>query len=230
VRLKQAMKMTDDGAHRVAPLHQTYHHIWPLLRRTGMTEHDLTDYHGVAIPVWSVQQQHDVSHQRTAYGKGVSHIQSRVSAMMEAIERYSAEQLPRTIQCASYRQMCQQKACTIIPQQITQGVDATWSEDVVIEWLPGTDLNTHEEVWVPASCVLLHPEPLGPRFIPVRTSNGLASGNTLEEAICHSLYEMIERDAWSLAWLRAVTIPHIRRIAPLIVQHPGTVTWSDSDQ
>ena len=39
-------------------------------------------------------------------------------------------------------------------------------------------------------------------------TNGLASGNVLEEAICHALCEIIERDAISIAELCASSIPY----------------------
>ena len=39
-------------------------------------------------------------------------------------------------------------------------------------------------------------------------TNGLASGNVLEEAICHALCEVIERDAVSIADLCASSIPY----------------------
>ena len=38
-------------------------------------------------------------------------------------------------------------------------------------------------------------------------TNGLASGNVLEEAICHALCEVVERDASSLADLRSSAFP-----------------------
>jgi ribosomal protein S12 methylthiotransferase accessory factor len=66
-----------------------------------------------------------------------------------------------------------------------------------IPWYPGYDIMRNEEVWVPAHAVF-HPVPriMGKLF---RTStNGIASGNTYEEAVFHSLCELIERDAWSL--------------------------------
>ena len=32
----------------------------------------------------------------------------------------------------------------------------------------------------------------------VRNTNGLASGNVLEEAVLHGIFEVVERDAWSI--------------------------------
>ena len=43
---------------------------------------------------------------------------------------------------------------------------------------------------------------------PYSHTNGLASGNVLEEAICHALCEVIERDAVSIADLCASCIPY----------------------
>ena len=45
-------------------------------------------------------------------------------------------------------------------------------------------------------------------LFPYSHTNGLASGNVLEEAICHALFEVIERDAVSIAELSASSIPY----------------------
>jgi ribosomal protein S12 methylthiotransferase accessory factor len=42
-------------------------------------------------------------------------------------------------------------------------------------------------------------------------TNGLASGNCREEAICHALCELAERDAWAFAELGAYNMPRERR-------------------
>jgi len=50
---------------------------------------------------------------------------------------------------------------------------------------------------VPAHAVF-HPLPHNYRPLFRTNTNGLASGNTIEEAVFHALSEVIERDAWSL--------------------------------
>ena len=45
-------------------------------------------------------------------------------------------------------------------------------------------------------------------IFPYSHTNGIASGNVLEEAICHALCEVIERDAVSIADLCASCIPY----------------------
>lgn len=228
MQLASAIKVTYNGSHRVISPEQTYRRIRSLMEKIGVTDIlDMTDHYGVAIPIWSAwRRQGDNSSHIVSYGKGTNSVQSQVSAMMEALERYAAEQLPRTIKLSSYCAM-KQKFNALDPRTAARGANNAFSEHVELAWLPGTDLFTGEEQWAPASCVLLHPTLQGCQFVPMRTSNGLASGNILEEAICHSLCEMIERDAWTLAWLRAVTLPRIRTVARLILRHPGSGGWSN---
>jgi ribosomal protein S12 methylthiotransferase accessory factor len=85
---------------------------------------------------------------------------------------------------------------------------------MMMDWLPGHDLVSDEEIMVPASIALFRYTPPPPAINPFSYfhTNGLASGNVMEEAICHALCEVIERDAMSLADLRASAIPfHILR-------------------
>jgi ribosomal protein S12 methylthiotransferase accessory factor len=69
--------------------------------------------------------------------------------------------------------------------------------DRLIPWIEGFDIANDVPVLVPAHAVF-HPLPQKFRQIFRTNTNGLASGNTMEEAIFHALSEVIERDAWSL--------------------------------
>src|SRR5450432_2708380 len=71
---------------------------------------------------------------------------------------------------------------------------ATW------DWIEGWDLVAQEPVLVPAQAVTLDTCFTKPLVFDV-SSNGLASGNVLVEAIVHGACEVIERDAES-AWRR----------------------------
>jgi ribosomal protein S12 methylthiotransferase accessory factor len=78
-----------------------------------------------------------------------------------------------------------------------------------MDFVTGFDLFTNEEIIVPAPLALFRYSPNPPAVNPFafHHTNGLASGNVLEEAICHSLCEVIERDAMSIAELRASAMP-----------------------
>ncbi len=72
--------------------------------------------------------------------------------------------------------------------------DASW------RWIAGWDLVGGGEVLVPYDCVTLDTTFRRPPVFDV-SSNGLASGNVLVEAIVHGVAEVIERDA-EAAWRR----------------------------
>ena len=63
-------------------------------------------------------------------------------------------------------------------------------------------------MWLPLAMVLApyHGPGQGTWYA---SSNGLASGNTLEEAVCHALAELIERDAYTIALVRAELVPRV---------------------
>ena len=120
------------------------------------------------------------------YGKGATDIQAKVSACMEAIERFSA----------GYDESKIKKEADN-PINIKDLILPQYSDENVKEWVEGFDIINNETVDVPADAV----------FYPVYgklfrgNTNGLASGNNLDEAILHGTLEVIERDAWSLAEL-----------------------------
>jgi len=198
----------DDG-YRIVSFKHTYDRVMPVMGNLGLvTINDLTDYESLSIPVYAIERTtEDGRVEVISYGKGISSTQSKVSAMMEAIERHTANLLPSTIIYETYIEM-KKRNNVVIPDG-----EADIVGDVLIGWLPGKDILAQSEVWVPACDVLLSGEVSSHRQVDIRTTNGLASGNIVEEAVCHSLYELIERDAWTLAWLDSVTVPQMRHMA-----------------
>lgn len=69
--------------------------------------------------------------------------------------------------------------------------------DDPIAWVPGADLATGADRWIPADLVVFPPS-----RSPVRPpiTSGLALGNTAPETALAGLLEIIERDATMLAW------------------------------
>lgn len=209
-------------AHRVVDFDQTYQRVLPILDLIRASAPiDITDCRFLSIPTYAVSVEG-----HTAYGKGADHLQSQVSAMMEAVERYIARRLPPSTMLAKYAEMRQLHH--ILEPKTMIGPEVSIPDYACLEWIPGTDLITSTRIWVPAYYAVLKDNLAGPRLLKLRTTNGVASGNTFDEAVCHGLYELIERDAWTLAWLHSVTLPQMRHMAQSIKQgiKPG---WNDSD-
>ena len=61
------------------------------------------------------------------------------------------------------------------------------------------DLITRRPTFVPLNCVVAPYNPVSAMPLFYTSTNGLASGNTRLEALCHALCEVIERDATALA-------------------------------
>ncbi|HET7392128.1 MAG TPA: YcaO-like family protein, partial [Nitrososphaeraceae archaeon] len=95
------------------------------------------------------------------------------------------------------------------PEEVVEPMRFQYRNEMITDFLPGFDLFTGEEIMVPAALALFRYSPKAPAVDPFafHHTNGLASGNVEEEAICHALCEVIERDAMSLAELRASAIP-----------------------
>lgn len=177
---------------------------------------DITSLDRVGIPVFSSIRPTAGRGAVSVYnGKGATPTEARVSAIMEGIERYSAE-VPAgcKLMTESYSRIRKEypaldPTLLILPQRADPRMP--------IPWVSGYDLAGHEEVMVPASAVF-HPLP-GEYPQLFRTStNGLASGNTLEEAVFHALMEVIERDAWSLVETSRDTGPRVSNVSePLSV-------------
>ena len=81
-----------------------------------------------------------------------------------------------------------------------------------IKWAKALDLTNHQPVWVPFDAVSFDRTVANPRFW--HSSDGLASGNSWEEAVLHGLLERVERDALTL-WAVSSTQQSIsKRIDP----------------
>ncbi|MFI0938203.1 TOMM precursor leader peptide-binding protein [Streptomyces sp. NPDC021020] len=78
-----------------------------------------------------------------------------------------------------------------------------------IPWVWGWSLRDQLPVLVPEILVYYHaPGGLERRFVQ-ESSNGCASGGSLAEAVYHGLMEVVERDAFLLAWFGQARLPEI---------------------
>ena len=182
--------------HRAVSPESTLERIEPLLPQAGITRvADITGLDRLGIPVFSCIRPTAAGGAISVYnGKGATPIAARVSAIMEGIERCSAEMETPPVIVARYSDLFSRQPA-VDPVDLILPPDA--DPNAPLPWVTGYDIIGDEEVLLPAHAVY-HPvaKTCSPLF---RTNtNGIASGNTLEEAIFHGLMEVIERDAWSI--------------------------------
>lgn len=188
------------GAHREHSLSDTLERMLPRLRRMGVTRvADITGLDRLGIPVHNaiVPRSNDVL---SVYnGKGTTELQSRVGAIMEAAERYAASRPRPPAAVGSVRELSRTRRVLDLDRINIEPLPG-FTEETPISWLEGFDLLHERSVLVPMFLAGYYPLgiPETPPFA-VTTTNGLASGNCTEEAICHALCELIERDDWTMA-------------------------------
>ena len=138
-------------------------------------------------------------------GKGVDIDSAKASAMMEAIELWHAERIELPCLCASYQAM-RKKEKVIDLERLPLVKGARIRPDEQRCWLRGWDLFQEEEIWVPFEVVSMNTIGVNQAVMTfLTTSNGLASGNHILEAIEHALCEVIERDTHALDSARGMT-------------------------
>jgi len=195
---------------RICGPEQTWSRIEALLPRFGVTRLSrLTGLDRIGIPVWNAVSPNARSIVINQ-GKGITDIDAKVSAAMEALERAIAGEPLVPVRHASRRDFADAGE-TCLPLDIFVAAGRAFlSEDEKLDWLAGRDVVTGDRVWVPREAVCLDRTDVSPRFW--QSSDGLASGNSETEAILHGLLERIERDADRLWRL----LPRAGRIATAI--------------
>ena len=132
------------------------------------------------------------------FGKGVTAGQTLASACMEFIERQSAKMKPGDgLLEASYPEVASDARDPVL---FSIAKEAGYEPAKRIDWIWGYSLTRSEPALVPANLVFFPYETdPGEKYITWTDSNGLASGNNLEEAVLHGILEVIERDAVVIA-------------------------------
>ena len=114
--------------------------------------------------------------------------------MMEAIERYSGERCDAPVVAAAHVELSR-KHLTVDPDDILVPRAQNYRGDIELEWALGFDLVAAQPRFAPLNLVVCPYVPSGRPVIFFTSTNGLASGNTIEDALCHALCEINERDA-----------------------------------
>ena len=214
-------KRLDLASHRILPVKETLSLVTPFAERIGITRiADITGLDRIGIPV-SLAIRPNSKSVAVSQGKGISKDYARVSALMESIEIWHAENL----ECPIYygdAQTLQKQFRIVETGNLPKTPREGYSESVKTLWVTGLELYSDEKVLLPYEMVhadYTRPIPPGQGYFPAST-NGLASGNSDLEAVCHAICEVIERDALSLWHFTGPQRRLSKRIDPESVEDP----------
>ncbi len=185
--------------HRAIPPERTIANVEGKLRRAGVTRiAEITHLDRLGIPVYSAIRPGAAEGAVSIYaGKGATKNQAKASAMMEAFERYSAEiniEDAQMFETGLYGEIegAINPETLILPQQSYK------PDETRLDWVKTVDMTDDEEYLAPVNAIY-HPYiPRGGAVLFKSNTNGLASGNRIEEAVYHGITEVVERDAWSI--------------------------------
>lgn len=196
----RAMKAYRTGTHRMVSPEETLRRVAPLLAPAGITRiANLTGLDRTGIPVVSVMRPNSRS-LSVAQGKGITLAAAKASGVMEAIESFHAENIDHPLRLASHRDMLARGYRVADIGGLAHIRDGRFHPDLPLLWIEGRDLISGEATWLPYETVhasYILPLPAGSGCF-VASTNGLASGNSLPEAMSHAMAEIIERDATTL--------------------------------
>ena len=202
MKLNRCPKCSPETGIRIMPPAETLKRVLPLLGIAGLSApEDITKCDNLGIPVFSIDRQQTALGKPKYYnGKGVTTEQAEASAVMEAIERYSAEQRDTDDIVVGKYEEAKEAMLTVDPADLILPLnilDIYRYKDIA--WTKGFEMFRGEHILVPACAVYYPYTPNNDLQLFRWHTNGIASGNTMEEAILHALFEDIERDAWSIA-------------------------------
>jgi ribosomal protein S12 methylthiotransferase accessory factor len=145
-------------------------------------------------------------------GKGLTRAAARVGSIMEEVEKYCQDVYRPADELTGTYAGLRRRGDVIDPESLDLPYDSAYRERLPIAWAPCFDLLQSRWLLVPSARLVMarqapdiyYSERLGSK---VFTTNGLASGFTLEEAVLHGLCEFVER--------------HSQRMAELQIANPG---------
>lgn len=192
---RTSVKVTSIGTHRVRSAEETWKWIQPVLPHCGITRvADVTWLDEIGIPVFQAVRP-NARTLSVSQGKGATAMLAKVSAAMEAVELWHAENPDVSVTTATVEEIEGELGYPL--RMLPLATRHFVGPDCRFDWFPATRIDGTGPSYLPST--LLHLDScVDGRWTPAAfraTSNGLASGNVLDEAVLHGLYEVVERDA-----------------------------------
>lgn len=186
---------------RAVPFEQTLSILPQMRQRYGITRvPDTTYLDRTGIPTFGAMVPHSCDLLGVYNGKGMTRDAAMASAVMEATER----QIGSRINLPVFRE-----SMRVVAQRID--LDAMGARpnvrDMTVDCVLGTELLSGDAIPVPLAMVQC--PWYGEALFDKTTTNGLASGNNLTEAIYHAICELVERHAWSMYHVRCSVVPRM---------------------
>ena len=219
-----AAKAYRSGTHRTVAPDETLRRGLRYAPVMGITRiANVTGLDSIGIPVVMVCRPNSRS-LAVSQGKGLELAAAKASGLMESIETYHAETITLPLRLCSYEEI--RYTLPVVDVRRLPAVSTSpFNANSRILWCEGRDLMSGEPVWVPYE--LVHTDYTWPQAAGsgcfASTSNGLASGNHILEAISHGICEVVERDSTTLWRFRDQAARDSSRLDLATVDDPACI-------
>ncbi|MGW4799681.1 YcaO-like family protein [Nonomuraea sp. NPDC004297] len=205
------MKAVRAGTHRAVPPEETLRRLAPHLSRVGITRvADITGLDHIGIPVWQACRPMSTT-LSVSQGKGLTDALARASAVMESIELWHAESAEVKVRRAAADEL--RPELTYDPVRLPLAPGGLLTGRTRLDWAAARPVlagpGDERPRWIPHEVIRLDGTVRDRWTIPLfsPSTNGLAGGNTLDEALLHGLLEVVERDVLAAGHERVLLDP-----------------------
>jgi YcaO-like protein with predicted kinase domain len=198
-RDERACKGHRRGTHRLVEPRATFERVAPMRAQMGITRvANVTGLDRIGLPVVMVCRPNSRSI-AVSQGKGLDLDAARASGLMEAVETYHAERIDLPLKLTSFEDL-RERHRVIDVDGLPRVAHGRFGPHLRSLWIEGQDLISTAPIWLPYEVVHTDytlPGPAGSGCF-LASTNGLASGNHLLEAVNHAICEVVERDSTSV--------------------------------
>ncbi|MDQ8706932.1 YcaO-like family protein [Streptomyces sp. LHD-70] len=201
-------KVHFDGTHRVRRPEETWAAVDARREAFGITRvADVTGLDTLGVPV-AVVVRPAARSLTVSPGQGTSPLLARISAVMAALERWHAEYACPPAELRNVPAGDLELPYAVGELAVAEG--RLLGERTPLDWVLAAEVAGGSPALVPRACVALDEEATGAWQPPLlhASTDGLAGGNSYDEAVAHALYEVIERDCTA----SAAAVPRSRRV------------------
>ena len=211
--LEKTPKYSSKGVTRSVTPEVTIRRARAVLSLIGVTQvAEVTGLDRLGIPNFMTVRPRDLGPGISYYnGKGSTRADAYAGALMEAVERHAGEYCDYEVTVGTFEELGGADNA-IDPREVIVPTVAEFRDEMALEWVTGFDLLRGRATAVPLNCVVCPYTPRQGEPLFYASTNGLASGNSLAEALCHALCEVIERDSMAISMAKSRIKPAIRDI------------------
>ncbi len=224
---------TGDGGFRIEPPETTLsalrHHLSPITGIVGPVVSLCRNANDKILNVYTTRPnltQREAGLMSPVLGKGTTPVQAQVSAICEALERYSSlyhgDEPGRKASYASLGEKAIHPNTCMLFSDAQYENREKWNSEQPSNWVPipldqedeiewSSVWSLTDECWrfLPTSyCFLKYPDSRKTARC-IADSNGVAAGNCVEEAVLQGFFELVERDSVAIWWYNRLRKPEM---------------------